>query len=314
MKIKKQSKKGAVVIERFNGEKGKRLLIDALTSQRIVNGNAELAAKLAECSELIEVKVGKSIIEQSDSTNEIFFIIAGTFSINVNGREITQRKSGEQVGEMGAIEPTQRRSATVTAIEPSVVAKVTEAEFDQLGKIYPELYKSIAQALSRRLLERNKLVRPTSSKVRVFIISSAESLEAARLIENGLSHDDFDVILWANGVFKVTNYTLQTLEDEVDQADFAIAVAHGDDVADIRNENWPIPRDNVIFELGLFMGRLGRSRAILMEPKGEKIKLPSDLAGVTTIRYKYEPGKDEQAKISPAVNEIRSHIKANGPR
>ncbi len=62
-------------------------------------------------------------------------------------------------------------------------------------------------------------------------ICSAEALPVARLIHSGLQHDDFDVILWSEGVFKATNYTLQTLEDEVDQADFAIAVAYGDDGA-----------------------------------------------------------------------------------
>ncbi|MEX3901302.1 MULTISPECIES: TIR domain-containing protein [Paraburkholderia] len=38
------------------------------------------------------------------------------------------------------------------------------------------------------------------------------------------------------------------------------------------------PRDNVVFELGLSMGRLGRKRGILMEPRGEGVKLPSDMA------------------------------------
>lgn len=111
----------------------------------------------------------------------------------------------------------------------------------------------------------------------------------------------------------MTNYTLQTLEDEVDQSDFAIAVAHGDDITEIREKEWPVPRDNVIFELGLFMGRLGRMRAILMEPREEKVKLPSDLAGVTTIGYRYIPGKDEASHIAPAVNALRTHIQAQGP-
>jgi predicted nucleotide-binding protein len=72
----------------------------------------------------------------------------------------------------------------------------------------------------------------------------------------------------------------------------------------VRDEDWPTPRDNVIFELGFFMGRLGRSRAILMEPRGERLKLPSDLAGITTIRYKVEPA----VSMGPASNELREHI------
>ena len=66
--------------------------------------------------------------------------------------------------------------------------------------------------------------------------------------------------------------------------------------------------DNVIFELGLFMGRLGRKRAILMEPREEKLKLPSDFAGVTTVPYRYEPGASAAALMGPACNRLRSHF------
>lgn len=73
------------------------------------------------------------------------------------------------------------------------------------------------------------------------------------------------------------------------------------------------PRDNIIFELGLFMGRLGRVRAILMEPREEKVKLPSDLAGITTITYRYESGADAAALLATACNKLREHINALGP-
>ncbi|MGB9028161.1 MAG: TIR domain-containing protein, partial [Rhodomicrobium sp.] len=78
-------------------------------------------------------------------------------------------------------------------------------------------------------------------------------------------------------------------------------------------KEWPSPRDNVIFELGLFMGRLGRSRAILMEPREEKVKLPSDLSGITTISYRFEKGGDAAALMAPACNALRDHIIALGP-
>ena len=77
--------------------------------------------------------------------------------------------------------------------------------------------------------------------------------------------------------------------------------------------DWPAPRDNVIFELGLFMGRLGRARAILMEPRAAKLKLPSDLAGLTTIPYRFEAGRDAAPLIAPACNELRDHIARLGP-
>jgi len=302
------------MLSRFSGDSGRRLRVDAFKNQTLVAGNNELAEKLADIAELIEVAPGTSIIRQDDYTNDIFFILVGSFSVIVNGREVATRGSGDHVGEMGAIEPTQRRAATVTATHNSLVAKVGEAEFDCLGKQYPELYKSIAQNLARRLLQRNRLVKPIHDRVRIFLICSVEALPVARLIHSGLQHDPFDVIIWSEGVFKVTNYTLETLEGEVDQADFAIAVAHCDDIAEIREKEWPVPRDNVIFELGLFMGRLGRARAILMEPREDKVKLPSDFAGITTIGYRYVPGKDEASHIAPAVNALRTHIQALGPQ
>lgn len=302
------------MMKRFDGTGGRRLLVDALKSQKLIAGYPALAEELANVVELVEVSDGTTIIQQDEYTNEIYFILLGSLSIFVNGREVAKRGPGDHVGEMGAIEPTQKRAATVTASQDSLVAKIDEATFAEFGEKYPVLYKTIAQELARRLLQRNKFVRPIHDKVRVFIICSAEALPVARLIHSGLQHDEFDVILWSEGVFKVTNYTLQTLEDEVDQADFAIAVAYGDDMASVRGTDWPVPRDNVIFELGLFMGRLGRARAILMEPREERVKLPSDLAGVTTIGYRYVPGKDESSHIAPAVNALRTHIRALGPQ
>jgi predicted nucleotide-binding protein len=299
---------------RFAGDTGRRLRIEAFKDQKLVGGNGDLAETLADMCELIEVPIGTTIIAQDDYTNDIFFILSGSFTIVVNGRQVATRSTGDHVGEMGAIEPAQKRSATVTAAEESLVAKISEAQFDQLGASYPGLYKHIAKELARRLLQRNALVRPTHDRIRIFIICSVEALPVARLIHNGLQHDPFDVIIWSEGVFKVTNYTLETLEDQVDQADFAIAIAHGDDVAEIRDKQWPVPRDNVIFELGLFMGRLGRARAILMEPREERVKLPSDMAGVTTIGYRYAPGRDEASHIAPAVNELRTHVTALGPQ
>ena len=302
------------MINRFVGDAGRRLRIEAFKSQRLLEGNAELAEKLADTSELVEVDAGTPIIKQGDYTNEIFFILVGSFSIVVNGREVATRNAGEHVGEMAAIEPMQERSATVTATQKSLIARISETQFDELGRQYPALYKFIAKELAHRLLQRNHLVKPKNERIRIFIICSVEALNVARLIHNGLQHDPFDVIIWSDGVFKATNYTLETLEHEVDQADFAIAIAHGDDIAEIREKEWSVPRDNVIFELGLFMGRLGRSRAILMEPREDKVKLPSDVAGVTTIGYKYVPGKDEASHIAPAVNALRSHIQSLGPQ
>ena len=68
----------------------------------------------------------------------------------------------------------------------------------------------------------------------------------------------------------------------------------------------------MIFELGFFMGRLGRHRSLLVEPRGEEIKLPSDLAGINTITYKYDK-KNLATSLATACNKLRDIIRELGP-
>lgn len=301
------------MIERFQGDSGRRILVDELGRQKMLIGVPELADFVADTGELCQFSAGAVIIQQGEYTNDIFLIIAGICDVVVNGRRVAKRSAGDHVGEMAAIQPTQPRSASIVAEETVVVVKLTEAQFSDLAKRSPQIYLCIAKELSKRLLQRNSNIGAYRNRVRVFIISSVESLPIARIIETAFEHDPFFVELWSAGCFKVSNYTIDDLEAAVDEADFAIAIAHADDFVESRDEMWPAPRDNVIFELGLFMGRLGRSRAILMEPRGRDVKLPSDLAGITTITYRFEKGGQNAALMGPACNKLRDHIVALGP-
>ena len=302
------------MIERFQGERGKLLLINELAGQKLLIGSSELAAEAANAGDLIEFAPGTLVIEQGDDvTNDVFLILAGVCSVIVNGRLIAKRSIGDSVGEMAAINPAQPRSASVVADDKVLALKLTQTALTDLAKRHTQIYLSIARLLSHRLLQRNSTIGAFREKVRVFIISSAEALPIARIIENAFEHDPFHVHLWTAGCFKVANYTIEDLEHAVDRSDFAVAIAHADDFVESRDEMWPAPRDNVIFELGLFMGRLGKSRAILMEPRGKDVKLPSDLAGITTIPYKFVKGGENAALMGPACNKLRDHITALGP-
>lgn len=296
------------MLERFLGERGRMRLVEEMDRQRLVTGTPGLAEALVDAGELVPVAPGTSIIEQGRTDNDLFFIVVGDFEVVANDRRVNVRSRGDQVGEMAAVAPTQARAATVTAMTEAVVLKVGEAEFSAVADQYPAVWRRMAQELARRLEQRNALIRPANEKPRVFLFSSSEALPVARAIENALANDPFLTVVWANGVFKVTNYTLETLEEELMQSDFAVAVAHPDDKTEVRDEEWPTPRDNVVFELGFFMGSLGRQRAILMEPKGAKLKLPSDLAGITTIKYDFKPSADVGAMMGPACNTLRDHI------
>lgn len=303
------------MIERFDGDAGRRLLVDALTKQKMVSGNAPLAETLAELVTLRELVPGEVLIAEEAADNDLYLVLSGVLDIVVKGTKIAQRTTNDVVGEMAAVDPTLRRSAAVLAVTEALVAKLPEPDLAQVGIAYPDVFRHLAVLMAQKLQQRNSLVRPAHAKTRVFLISSAEALPIARAVHNALAHDNFDVIPWQEGVFKAASYPLETLEAQVDKADFAIAIAHADDIVEYKETDWPTPRDNVIFELGLFMGRLGTDRAILLEPRNNKVRLPSDLAGVTTITYRYDKDSpDKAALLAPACNELRDYIVDKGPK
>lgn len=302
------------MIERFQGNEGRRRLVAVLTEHRLVANQAEFAERLVAAGELMELPAGAAFINQLDQTSDVFFIIAGKVEVRVNGKFMANRFPGDYVGEMSAIEPSQPRSATVIPVEPTVLLKVSEAEFSAAAQQFPDAWRRIAATLARKLAERNHLVTAQRERVRVFIMSSVEALPIVDLLIKQFAHDPFLAVAWKNGVFRASNYTLDDLEAELDDSDFAIAVAQPDDVVITRDTKWPTVRDNVIFELGLFMGRLGRRRAFLMEPRDADVQLPSDLAGMTTIPYRYEKGKDAEHYIAPACAKLRELILASGPK
>ncbi len=274
----------------------------------MVAGNLALAEELAGLVQLMHIKAGDTIIHQDAYDNDIYFILVGRFRIVIKGRVTGHRGVSDHVGEMAAIEPTQVRSATIVADKDSVVCKISEPQLADLGRRYPDIWRNLAKELARRLAQRNALVSPVRDAIRVFVVSSSEALNIAEQIQINLRYAKFLVEIWTNGVFKASNYPLESLEKVVDDSDFAIAIATPDDLLEIRGENKPVPRDNVIFELGLFIGRLGRERSFLLEPRGEGIKLPTDFSGLTTIDYRYGPAKELPSLLGPACTEIKNII------
>lgn len=300
------------MITRFEGVKGRPVLVETLKGQTTLNGNTSAAEFIANNAELLQVPAGQKLITQGADDNDIYFIVTGSFDIIVNGRVVAVRSANNHVGEMSAVQPTQPRSSTLTAREVSVVCKLSVGQLTELAIIEPAIWKGIAKELARRLEERNALVTSTRDKIRVFIISSAEALEIARTIQNAFEYDDFRVTVWTDGVFRASWYPVESLEAQLDQSDFAIAIVQPDDMTTKRGVDAATPRDNVIFELGLFIGRLGRKRSFLVEPRGEEVDLPSDLKGITTLPYKYDPKALPEA-LAPACNKMRVIIKDLGP-
>lgn len=118
----------------------------------------------------------------------------------------------------------------------------------------------------------------------LFVGSSSEALAFARAVRDALE-EVAEVTLWNEDFFKPGMTFIERLVEAVAQFDFAVLVLMAEDVVISRDDSFLGPRDNVLFELGLFMGRLGRSRTFVLHERSEQLKLPSDLAGLTTLSF-----------------------------
>ena len=298
--------------ERFEGD-GRPLLIAALRRQDFAESDVNIAEALCAVGTLIEVKPGEDIIVQGQADNEIYLLVAGVVGIIVNGAQVATRKAGQHVGEMAAIEPSLLRSATVRVLEAVVALKITSADFMKVGERFPQIWLLLAQELSKRLHQRNSSIFLPNPAPKLFIMSSSEAKKVAEALRAGLEHDVFSKV-WDDGVFFAGGYPLEALETQVNESDFAVAIAEPDDITESRGVRSPTVRDNVLFELGLFMGKLTRYRTILIHPKIKDLKLPSDLQGLTLIPY--EPGDELtiSARIATVCDKVREVVKRLGVR
>jgi hypothetical protein len=98
----------------------------------------------------------------------------------------------------------------------------------------------------------------------------------------------------------------------LDRFDFAALILTPDDIITSRGDTSDSPRDNVLLELGLFIGRLGRQRTFIVCNRDKNLKLPSDLAGVTMAEYGDRKDNNLQAALSPACTKIRYAIRGLG--
>ncbi len=146
-------------------------------------------------------------------------------------------------------------------------------------------------------------------KHRIFIGSSPEGIEIARVIQSELHHD-YSVEIWnQNSVFELGTATIEALETAVESYDFGIFVFAPDDEIIMRNTQHKVSRVNVIFELGLFIGKLGRLRVFTVHPHGTGIQIPSDLKGISIASYNPE-SVNVDAALGPVCQQIRLAIKA----
>jgi hypothetical protein len=141
-------------------------------------------------------------------------------------------------------------------------------------------------------------------KRKIFIGSSSEGIKIANQVKDQINLELGDWIeceTWDNGgVFSLNQGTLESLVKASRKYDYGIMLASKDDILVKRMKIFSVMRDNVLFEMGLFLGSLGLQRAFLITH--DKTSLPSDFNGVTVVKYN---DKNICDKIANVISEIK---------
>ncbi|HVP11511.1 MAG TPA: nucleotide-binding protein [Phycisphaerae bacterium] len=146
-------------------------------------------------------------------------------------------------------------------------------------------------------------------RTKIFVASSTKSVGVAEALRQVIGSDSLEVVPWKDlGVFVLSEHTVESLEKAANQCHFAVFVLGPDDVMKTEEGGVYIPRDNVVFELGLFLGRIGRKRSYMLRPNGISIKLPTDLSGVTWAQY--SPPGTTMDQVREAAEQIRHAMSA----
>jgi predicted nucleotide-binding protein len=145
----------------------------------------------------------------------------------------------------------------------------------------------------------------------MFIGSSSEHFAVAEAVGAALNSSTLEARTWKEDIFRPSSYTLVDLEREARGSDFAVLVLGEDDLVESRGDVHIVARDNVILELGLFIGACGRERVFLLVPDVDTVKLPTDLTGITTLPFTAGGGKTT-CDVSKAVSAIAKSVAKDG--
>jgi predicted nucleotide-binding protein len=143
----------------------------------------------------------------------------------------------------------------------------------------------------------------------VFIACSHEQLKLANAIDSHLA-GTAEVHIWEDDL-RPKREILNGLIEEAKKSDFAIFICAPDDSVELRGGPAIFaPRDNVIFEAGLFVCELDPTRLFFLLPAGHDVRLPDDLDKREIVPLIYDSAaRNERAAVRQACAQIDGMIR-----
>jgi predicted nucleotide-binding protein len=135
---------------------------------------------------------------------------------------------------------------------------------------------------------------------RVFVASSVEGLPLAKRVKDSLAQVGVEALIWSEA-FSAGTSILGALDEILATCSASVMILTDDDAVMARGHQRKVPRDNLIYELGLFHGRHGRNRTFVLAPAS--VTLPTDLSGLVYLRMDPE-------RMEPAIHQLQRALSA----
>src|ERR1051326_113552 len=158
--------------------------------------------------------------------------------------------------------------------------------------------------------------------MRIFIGSSKEAKPLVEYLTNFIRTEYAGrlepvpwTIYWTGGAT-----TIEHLEKFAEETDGSILLFTADDRTWYRETERHEPRDNLVFEAGLFFAAHDRYRTQILVPsyreleKSKKVAIPSDLTGLTLNYFEYPPGDLEATGLPYVARKVCDNLLARGAR
>jgi CRP/FNR family transcriptional regulator, cyclic AMP receptor protein len=117
-------------------------------------------AAVAEAAVEERASEGDVLMEEGAVEAHLYAIVEGRVRVHRGGRVLGELGPGATVGELAVLVPAPR-SASVTALEPTLVLRVDQLVFDELLVEWPELAHGVIEELVSRLRARAELDEQT---------------------------------------------------------------------------------------------------------------------------------------------------------
>jgi len=113
-----------------------------------------MLAAVARLLEEESFEAGAAIIERGAVEDWLYVVAEGRVRVHNGGRTLGEAGKGDVVGEF-AVLAASPRSASVTAIEPSLLLRLRRAPFEELLDDRPEIARGVISTLVRLLQASN---------------------------------------------------------------------------------------------------------------------------------------------------------------